>query len=65
MVTKNCRERKFGKKYHITLGIKGVKNLIENALSCTISEINVILHYTQKFKLLKIVKSNVCKKIAR
>ena len=28
-----------------------VKNFIEIALSCTISEINVFLHFTQKFKM--------------
>ena len=28
-----------------------VKNFIEIALSCTISEINVFLHFSQKFKM--------------
>ena len=55
MATKNDRKMLFGKNAflnHLIVQIpSGVKNFAEITLSHTVSEINVFLHSTQKFKM--------------
>ena len=52
MATKNARKMIFGKSHpDDSADNLGVKNFAEIALSCTVSEINVLLHFTQKFKM--------------
>ena len=41
----------FGKSRQLTTDILGVKNFNKISLSCTISEINAFLRFTQKFKM--------------
>ena len=48
---KMARKRFFGKSPVDSADTLRVKNFVEIALSCSISEISVFLHLTQKFKI--------------
>ena len=52
MAAKNGKKMIFEKNPKTSLRIpRGVKKFVKIALSCTVSEIYALLHFTQKFKM--------------
>ena len=52
MAAKNGRKMTFGKKLPVeSVDILEAKNFVQIAVFCSISELNVFLHFTQKFKM--------------